>query len=548
VFCDARIEKLETLLILCMKRVVSRSGNFIRKEAFRVKSNRHEKVRRRKRRSEKRLAAATRQARRWPMLAASNIRYELADRTRAISHGGIGVVHLLARHTGLIGALDRNVRLLKIHQPYHESDHVMNIAYNVMCGGTCIEDIELRRNDEAYLDALGAESIPDPTTAGDFCRRFSSAEQVQILQETINQTRLGVWRKQDASFFDCAVIDADGTLAPTYGERKQGMDISYKGEWGYHPLLISLANTKEPLYLVNRPGNRPSHEQADVYLDRAVALCREAGFRSILLRGDTDFTQTWKLDGWDQAGDVTFIFGADADPSMVARAEALPPEAWRRLERPAKYQVKTQERAKPENVKQRIVRERGYKNFILQWEDVAEFDYRPTRCRRSYRMIVLRKKIAVEKGQEKLFDEWRYFFYITNDRTSTAEQIVFGANARCDQENLIEQLKNGVRAMRNPLDNLHSNWAYMVMSALAWTLKSWCGLLLPVSPRWREKHEKERSMLLRMEFKRFLDGLIRLPCQIVCTGRRIVYRLLSCNDWTGVLLRLADQMRMPMRC
>lgn len=88
-----------------------------------------------------------------------------------------------------------------------------------------------------------------------------------------------------------------------------------------------------------------------------------------------------------------------------------------------------------------------------------------------YRMIALRKKIAVEKGQERLFEQYRYFFYITNDRTSTPEQIVFSANDRCDQENLIEQLKNGVRSMRHPLDNLHSNWAYMVMASLAWTLK-----------------------------------------------------------------------------
>jgi hypothetical protein len=269
----------------------------------------------------------------------------------------------------------------------------------------------------------------------------------------------------------------------------------------------------------------------------------------VLLRGDTDFMQTWKLDQWDAAGDVTFIFGADARKPMIARAERLPETAWRRLQRPAKYQVKTRPRARPDNVKEQVVRDKGFKNFVLQWEDVAEFEHRPDKCRKAYRVIVLRKRISVEVGQEKLFEEYRYFFYITNDRAGTAAQIVFTANDRCDQENLIEQLKNGVRAMRNPLDNLYSNWAYMVATSLAWTLKAWCGLLLPATAgRWEARHRQQGRALVRMEFKRFAAALIHLPCQIVKTGRRIVYRLLAWNPWAGALIRLGQAMRLPMRC
>ena len=280
-----------------------------------------------------------------------------------------------------------------------------------------------------------------------------------------------------------------------------------------------------------------------------MTLCRRGGFKHILLRGDTDFMQTWKLDGWDKAGDITFIFGADARKEMIARAEALPDTAWGRLSRPAKYAVKTQPRARPDNVKEQIVREKQFKNFVLQWEDVAQFEHCPDLCSKSYRMVVLRKKISVEKGQEKLFEEYVYFFYITNDRTSTMEQIVFGANDRCDQENLIEQLKNGVGSMRNPLDNLHSNWAYMVMASLAWTLKAWCALLLPVPQgRWQAMHQEQKQSLIKMEFKTFAAGLIRLPCQIIRAARRIIYRLQSWNPWTGSLLRLAQAMRRPLRC
>jgi hypothetical protein len=506
-------------------------------------------VLRRKRRIEKRLAKPILRPRDEPMFAASNIHYEVADRALGLNCAGIGAIHQMVGALGLADALDRDVRLLKVHLPYHESDHVLNIAYNVLVGGTCLEDLELRRNDEGYLNALGARRIPDPTTAGDFCRRFTSDQQVLTLMQAINQVRLKVWKQQPAEFFDLAVIDADGTIAPTWGECKQGMDISYKGEWGYHPLLISLANTKEPLFLVNRSGNRPSHEQADEYLDKAVALCRQAGFKKILLRGDTDFTQTWKLDGWDQSGDVRFIFGVDAMAAMTRRAEELPESAWERLARPPRYQVQTEERQKPENIKEQIVRARGYTNLVLQYEDVAEFTYRPTRCQRDYRVVALRKRISVEKGQEQLFQEYRYFFYITNERDLPAQEIVFQANDRCDQENLIEQMKNGVHALRNPLDNLHSNWAYMVMTSLAWTFKAWFALLLPTpAGPHRQCYAAQRQAVLKMEFKRFANGLIHLPCQIVKSGRRIIYRLMSWNPWVSVLLRFSESMRLLRRC
>ena len=498
-----------------------------------------------KRRIQYRLRDRTWEAQKDPMLTASNIQYEMADRTRGLAVGGIGMVHLLARRTGLIEAIDQALHVLKIHLPYHESDHVLNLAYNALSGGTCLEDIELRRNDEVYLDALGTQRIPDPTTAGDFCRRFAP-DHIEALMEAINAVRLKVWRQQPEEFFEEAVLDADGTLAETTGECKQGMDISYEGVWGYHPLLISLANTKEPLYLVNRSGNRPSQEGASQRFDQAIALCRTAGFRKLLLRGDTDFSQTRSLDGWDDHG-VGFIFGIDAMPNLVARAEALAPRRWKGLKRAAKYEVATEPRERPDNVKEEIVRERGFTNIRLQSEQVAEFDYRPGACDRDYRVVVVRKNLSVEKGELALFDDIRYFFYITN-LPESQEQIVFRANERCDQENLIAQLKNGVKALRMPVGDLNSNWAYMVMVALAWTLKAWFALVLPQTGRWAEKYEVEKAAVLRMEFKTFLNAFMRLPCQLVRTGRRIVFRLLAWNPWVQVLLRGVDVLRQPLRC
>jgi hypothetical protein len=472
-----------------------------------------------------------------PMFTASNIHYEIADRTRGIVHGGIGTMHALVRQLGLPEAIDDSLKLLKIHLPYHESDHVLNIAYNALCEGSHLEDIELRRNDVNFLDAVGARRIPDPTTAGDFCRRFTQGH-IDTLQDIFNRVRQRVWKQQPAAFFDLAVIDMDGTLVATTGRCKQGMDIAYDGTWGYQALVLSLANTSEVLWLANRSGNRPSHEGAAAAVDRVVAVCREGGFRKVLLRGDTDFSQSEHLDRWN-ADRIQFLFGFDAAPNLKAHAEDLPATAWRPLPRLPSYIAQTQPRQRPDNVKEGIVKEREFENRRLCSEEVAEFAYRPTACRQAYRMVVVRKNISVAKGEKLLFDEVRYFFYITNDTVLEAEQLVWVANNRCNQENLLAQLHGGVSALTAPVDNLLSNWAYMVMTALAWNLKAWWALTVPVAPgRWQERHQEEKQWVLRLEFKTFVQAFIRLPCQIVRTGRKLVYRLLSWNPQQRIFWRL----------
>ena len=460
-----------------------------------------------------------------PMFGSGPVRYEIGARISAMSFGSIGVVRRLVAKLGLAGEINRRLALLKRHLPYHESDHVLNVAYNMLCGGARLEDLGALRNNVAYMDALGAEVIPSPTAAGDFTRRFGEADVIE-LQECINAVRPQLWEGRGRDLLGpVAYIDVDGTLAPTLGEKKKGMDMAYKGVWGYHPLIVSLANTGEVLYLVNRPGNAVSHWGAAEWIDRAIGLVAPHAER-VCVRGDTDFSLTANFDRWSEEAD--FIFGYDAQPAIVARAAALGEDAWKRLERRPRYTPRTGEvRRKRPDEKERIVRERGYVNKRLNFEDVAEFEYSPAKCRGTYRMVVVRKNISRMKGELCLVDEVRHFFYITTRRDLSADQVVRLANARCDQENVIEQLKNGVNALRVPMYDLVSNWAYMVMAALAWNLKSWFAMMMHL--------KSDRRKYAAMEFKRFIREMILLPCQVIRRARQTTLRIIGWQPTTDRL-------------
>jgi len=468
-----------------------------------------------------------------PVVGAGTLVYEMGEKVRAIAAGGIGLVEQLVEAIGLRARLDERVSVLKRHRPYHESDHILTMAYNVLTGGQAIEDIDRLRNDVTFLDAVGARRLPDPTTAGDFLRRFTP-EDVTALMEAQNDARLCVWQAQPSRFRAQAVIDVDGTLVPTTSKKKEGADFAYNGTYGYGPLVISLANTNEVLYTVNRAANRPSHDDAIPWIERAVELVIAGGFRRILLRGDTDFSLTTHFATWDDAG-VQFVFGMDANRAFVSRADALDDQVWTTLDRPHKDAGTTALRAKRRDYKDTVIRLRGYKTLRLAAESYAEMPY--TTGGRTYRLIVLRKNISVLRGEELLGDEIRYHFYVTNVPAAemSAPEVILQSNARCNQENVITQLKNGVQAMRMPASDLVANWAYMAIATLAFNIKAWLGLLLP--------RRAGGAQLLTMDFRRFIHALILIPVQIKTGGRRLTFRILSYTRWVRLILDGSQRLR-----
>src|SRR5512139_970296 len=448
-----------------------------------VKKITHEQSRRNSARRRRKVEARHRQAGHWgersqPMLTSQKISYEIGGNVEATPLGGIFAMHRLVTRLGLVTAIDADVHLLKMHLPYHESDHVLTLAYSMLCGGTRLEDVDRLRHDVPLMNGLGAALLPDPTTTGDFLRRFTEAD-LLTLMDVINSVRPALWAGRGADLLDeVAYLDADGTIVPTTGELKQGMDISYKGVWGYAPLLLTLANTREVLYLVNRPGNAPSHLDAAVWINKAIGLLVPHAKR-VCLRGDTDFALTAHFDQWAQQ--VDFVLGTDNITALRTRAAALPEQAWTRLHRRAPYLNTTgKTRARRHNRKREIIAQRGFINLRLDHEDVAEFTYQPGKCARAYRVVVLRKNISRMKGEHPLIDEIRYFFYFTTypAQSHPAARIVELANQRCDQENIIGQLKSGINPLHGPVNDLHSNWAYMLIAALAWNIKSWHAMMM----------------------------------------------------------------------
>ena len=393
------------------------------------------------------------------------------------SLGGLALAARLVARLGIPKLIDDRLSLLRSHRPFRESDHVLTHVYNLFAGGSAIEDIADLQHSAPVGRLLGASRVPDPTTAGDFLRRFDG-EQIKALDQAIDECHARAWskwrrRKKKQAL---GVVDLDSHVHHVYGNQKEGADFTYKGGFGYHPLVISLAETQECLRLVNRPGSVSSAEGAAKQLE-GLAPMLKARFQRVLVRGDSAFAQQAIFDVCEAEG-MHFATVSAKQSNFEKLAEAIPEHDWRPFRGTAKKSTpRGRGRARRNNLRRKRARERGKRDLRLEKQWVAEVDYRPSRSPHSYRLIVRRQRIE-QSHQGELFELWRYRFVLTNlPRSTTTAEAVRQTYRRCDQEKVIEQLQNGLAAMKLPTGTLLANHAYLVCARLAQNIKAWLAML-----------------------------------------------------------------------
>jgi hypothetical protein len=448
------------------------------------------------------------------------VRLEPEERGQVTPYAGLALAYKLSQGLDLPRAIDRELTLLKLHLPYHESDHVLTHTFNIFAGGECIEDGSMLQNSGAFQNLVGSPRIPDPTTAGDFLRRFRSHD-LDVLEQVIDEVRSRVWKLLPRAKRRRATVDLDSSLKPVYGECKQGAAFSYKKTWSYHPLLISVAETNECLRLRNRPGNVGSADGVEEALEPCLGRLGEQ-FDRVVVRGDSAFYRR-ELMRTCLAHGADFALVMRTSPALEHAVQALPEGAFRPFDsrsdpaaRPRRGKACRRRRPRLRRLK---ARRRGYRILSTVAEWVAEMRHRPRGLDRDFRVVVKRQLVR-EENQGELFERYVYRFVITTLEDLRAADLLKYAYGRCNQENTIEQLKNGVSALRMPTGELVANGAFMMAALLAWNLRAWLSLLvLPAES-------------LRWEWKRFRHAFVYAAAKIVRAARVAVVRLAASHRFT----------------
>jgi hypothetical protein len=472
------------------------------------------------------------------------VRLRVQERGQITPYGGLSLAHDLAMRLELDRDINRSIPLLKLHMPYLESDHILAHVYNQYVGSQCIEDIANLQHSGAIKHLLGACRIPDPTTAGDFLRRFQKPH-LEAFQPVIDRARQKVWRQLPWSRRQVATIDMDSTIKEVYGECKQGADFSYTGKWSYHPLLLTLAQTNEPLRTINRPGNVVSAEGATDALHEVLPTVGHH-FRKVYVRGDSAFYKHSIIAACEQH-EAKFALVMDGYAVLHEMADSLPKSAWKpffahKPDTIARTATNNKTRRKRRRLRPKRARQRGYKTLTTTRQWVAEFNYTIPRSGPSvaagvagntYRVVVKRQRVEVSEGQQQLFTEYRYRFVIANipPGEMDAGEVICFAYGRCDQENIIEQFKNGIASLRMPTGELLANAAFLMAGQLAWCLRAWLSLLaLP----------KETT---RWEWKWFRQAFVYIAAKITHHARRAVVYLSGAHRFVEHVLIASQRLQ-----
>lgn len=476
--------------------------------------------------------------RRGPVLAHPKLQVEADGPSEVTPYGGLAMATAMVKTLGLAREIDQALGgLLKLHLPYTESDQILAQAYNVFVGGTCIEDMANLQGSEAVRRMLGAARLPDPTTGGDFLRRFD-ADRLKSLDAAIDQGHERVWRKRAKQLgrkkLPLAVVDLDSHVRTVYGRQKEGADFSYKGTWAYHPLVVSLAGTNEVLRLVNRPGNSPSAAGAAELLDDLLPWLMRF-FARVIVRGDSAFEDHEIFDACQRHG-ADFAIVMKSNTKAKAIADSLDDAEWSpfrpRADRAADARPARKQRKRRGNLRRQRALERKKRDLQLRGQWVASAPYKNSRSQHTYRLCIRRQLLLETDRQGDLFEKWRYRFVLTNITQETPSDVTDRTYGRCDQENLIEQLQNGVAGMRMPTGSLLANGAFLCCARLAHNLKSWLGQL--VLPR----------ETTRWEWKRFRMAYVYVAAAVVLHARQVHVRLARAHRFHDDIVRACRRLFM----
>lgn len=456
---------------------------------------------------------------------------ESDNRGEITQYGGLVLAQQFMRRFGVAKRIDEGLKLLKRHAPYHESDHVLALAYTLYADGTCLEDQGALQGSEAVRRMVGACRIPDPTTAGDFLRRFKSVQEVGQLSGVSDEVQEAVWSKLPAKMrrqrrkHEMALVDLDGHIKPLYGVQKEGADFSYDGRWSYQPLVVTLGGSGECLKVVNQSGSARSSDAAAEALKEVLPRVKRH-FKNAIVRGDTDFDRADVYQAAIEKG-AYFAIGGRVYANRAALAQRISEKHWQpfypRPERETRSGPSRQGRTP--NYRKSKAQQRGYRTLstVKQW--ISEIEYQPSGVPFPCRLIVRRILIEESDGQGVLLKHFRYRMVLSDlPRSYTAQKVVDLTYQRCDQENVIEQFGHGIAGWRMPVAEFMGNSAWLEIARLAWNLGKWIAqLALPAE-------------VVRWEWKRFRRHFVYIAAKVVKLGRSVVVRLAGSHRYLPDIL------------
>jgi hypothetical protein len=430
-----------------------------------------------------------------------------------LTYSGVVIARNLIKKLGIAEAIDQNISILERHSPYQESDHILNIVYNFLTGGEALIDIERLQEDGGFLKLLGAERVPDPTTAGDFLARFSDAD-IEGFQKTVEMVQDKVFFLLDKEKRKRATVDGDSSIHEVYGKKKEGADYSYNNKWGYNALYMSIAETGDMVYQELRSGNTYSSEGVKEKLPGIIERLK-GYFGEVRFRGDSAFYDKEIVKVCDERG-VEFFIVADQTGKLFGRVMEIEEGEWKPFHEGKTGgkggRKKVQRRKKRKDHKEAVALRRELTLKVKGKAEIASFEYQPIGWERAYRFVVKRTEIIDKTHQLYLDDKlckYAYYIIATNSKKSNAHVMRVGQK-RANQENLIKDFKDGLGLSHVPTGFFNANKVYFLVAALAWNIKTWMLNLLKIGD----------GAVLR--FKRFLYQWIYQASIVSTTGRNTV--------------------------